>query len=94
MHRTPAPENNEIPSDRIALGLIGKSGDAIAHRPSLNDDIAAYIDVIHQLFEDGKLQANEVNVLDKSGFEGVAEAIAFQQKAQGGGKVVINLQEE
>jgi hypothetical protein len=74
--------------------LIGKSGAALARDPSLNDDIATYIAITHQLLEDGKLQPNEVNVVEKGGFDGVAEAIALQQKAQGGGKVVITLQEE
>ena len=93
-HRSPAPENNEISTYQIALGLIGKSGDAIAHEPSINDNIASHIAVIYQLLEDGKLQPNEVNVVEKGGFEGVAEAVALQQKGQGGGKVVITLQEE
>lgn len=93
-HRTPTPSDNNIPIYPISLGLIGKSGADLAHEPSLNDDIATYIALIHQLLEDGKLQPNEINVVANGGFEGVAEAVAFQQKAQGGGKVVITLQEE
>jgi hypothetical protein len=49
---------------------------------------------MHQLLEDNKLQPNEINVVEKGGFEGVADAIALQQKGQSGGKIVITLQDE
>jgi NADPH:quinone reductase-like Zn-dependent oxidoreductase len=93
-HRTPGDADGNITVYQISLGLIGKSGDALAGHPNLNDDIAAHIAIIHQLLEDNKLQPNEVNVVEKGGFEGVADAIALQQKGQSGGKIVITLQEE
>lgn len=94
LYRSPKPDQTNITIYPIALGPIGKTGDAIASQPNLNDDLSSYIRVIHQLLEDGKLQPNEVKVVKNGGFEGVADAYALQQKSPGGGKVVITLQEE
>ena len=94
VHRSPEVKEANVSIYRIALGLIGKSGAALAQNPTLNDDIAAYIPTIHQLVEDGKLRINGINVVEKGGFEGIADAYALQQKSQGAGKIVITLQEE
>ena len=59
----------------------------------MNDDIASYIPVIRQLIEDGQLKPNEVNEMEKGGFEGVPDAYALQQKGTSGGKVVVTLQQ-
>lgn len=92
--RSPKPSNTGVAIYEIALGLIGKSGEALAHEPTFNDNLASYIPAIYGLLENGKLRPNEIKVVEKGGFEGIADAYAIQQKAQGGGKVVITLQEE
>lgn len=75
--------------------MIGKSGEALAHEPTFNDDLASYIPAIYGLLESGKMRPNEVSVVEKGGFEGIADAYAIQQKSQGGGgKIVITLQDE
>lgn len=79
------------------MALIGKPSSALiaAKLPSLNDDLAAYIRVIAQLVEDGKVVPNKVEVVEKGGFEGVQEAVNLQSKgAAAGKKLVIKLQEE
>lgn len=81
----------------IILGLKGKPSSALAaaNLPALNDDLAAYIGVIGQLLEDGKVVPNKVEVVEKGGFEGVQEAVDLQRKgAAAGKKIVIKLQEE
>lgn len=79
------------------LALKGKPSSALAaaNLPTLNDDLAAYIGVIGQLLEDGKVVPNKVEVVEKGGFEGVQEAVDLQRKgAAAGKKIVIKLQEE
>lgn len=81
----------------ILLALKGKPSSALvaAEMPSLNDDLAAYIRVIAQLVEDGKVVPNKVEVVEKGGFEGVQEAVDLQRKGTTAGKkIVIKLQEE
>ena len=79
--------------------MIGKSGAAIASKPSINDDIAALIRVIAQLLESGHLHPNEIEPFGTKegggggGFEAVGEAVAYQQKGVTRGKVVVVLQE-
>lgn len=81
----------------ILLALKGKPSSALvaAKLPTLNDDLAAYIGVVGQLLEDGKVVPNKVEVVEKGGFEGVQEAVDFQRKGTAAGKkIVIKLQEE
>lgn len=99
MSRTPKVEDDAYTIYAVLLGVIGKSGSALAREPSLNDDIAAFIPVIAQLLEDGHMQPNEVELFGTKedgtggGFEAVADALAYQQKGTAGGKVVVVLQE-
>ena len=81
----------------ILLALKGKPKSALvaAKRPNLNDDLAAYIRLIGQLLEDGKVVPNKVEVVAKGGFEGVGDAVDSQRKkGSTGKKIVIKLQEE
>lgn len=85
----------------ILLALKGKPKSALvaAKMPNLNDDLAAYIQLIGQLLEDGnKVVPNKVELVTKGGFEGVEDAVDFQRKkgtfASTGKKIVIKLQEE
>lgn len=81
----------------ILLALKGKPKSALiaAKLPNLNDDLAAYIRVIGQLVEDGKVVPNKVEVVAKGGFEGVEDAVDSQRKkGSSGKKLVIKLQEE
>lgn len=79
--------------------MIGKSGDATSHNPSINEDIISIIPVITQLLEDGRMQPNEVELFGtkdggaRGGLEAIADAVAYQQKGTAGGKVVVVLQE-
>lgn len=89
--------SSDISIYKIALGLIGKPEPVLvaAHKPTLNDDLAAYVTVIAQLLEDGKLVPNLLEIVNKGGFEAVEEALALQRKGTSGPvKVVIRLQEK
>lgn len=96
---SPIPHDDAFSSYQVALGMIGKSGKAIAAEPSINDDIAGLIPVIAQLIEDGHMKPNEIEQFGTKegggggGFEAVGEAVAYQQKGATGGKVVVVLQE-
>lgn len=96
-HRTSEERPSNVSIYNILLALKGKSNSALvaAKMPDLNDDLAAYIRVIGQLLEDGKVVPNKVEVVAKGGFEGVQEAVDSQRKGTvTGKKIVIKLQEE
>ncbi|MCJ1268451.1 hypothetical protein MMC22_008339 [Lobaria immixta] len=96
---SPIPHDDAFSSYQVALGMIGKSGKAIAAEPSINDDIAALIPVVAQLIADGHMKPNEIELFGTKegggggGFEAVGGAVAYQQKGATGGKVVVVLQE-
>lgn len=96
-HRTSEERPSNVSIYNILLALKGKPNSALvaAKVPNLNDDLAAYIRVIGQLLEDGKVVPNKVEVVAKGGFEGVQEAVDSQRKGTlAGKKIVIKLQEE
>lgn len=96
-HRTSEERPSNVSIYNILLALKGKpdSVQIAVKKPNLNDELAAYIRVIAQLLEDGRVVPNKVEVVEKGGFEGVQEAVDLQRKGTGAGKkIVIKLQEE
>ena len=89
---SPMKEYGDEKTYRAKLGIIGREGEEIADSPTVNEDLASYVRFLGGLLEMGKLRPNELKVVS-TGFEGVAEAVAIQQKGVGGGKkVVVDLQ--
>lgn len=96
-HRTSEERPPNVSINNIMLALKGKPNSVLiaAKFPDLNDDLAAYIRVIGQLLEDGKLVPNKVEVVAKAGFDGVQDAVDSQRKGTlAGKKIVIKLQKE
>lgn len=97
-NRTSEERPSNVSIDNIMLGLKGKPNSALvaAKFPEFNDNLAAYIGVIGQLLEDGKIVPNKVQVVPKGGFEGIQDAVDSQRKGTvvAGKKLVIKLQEE
>lgn len=96
-NRTSEERPSNVSIDNIMLALKGKPTSALvaAKSPDLNDDLAAYIRVIGQLLEDGKVVPNKVEVVAKGGFEAIPDAVDSQRKGTlAGKKIVIKLQEE
>ena len=89
---TPMEEHKGHETYRVALGPIGRTEGQAGADTTLDDDVASYVPFLSQLLETRKLRPNEFKVVG-SGFEGVPEAIALQQKgAMGGLKVLVDLQ--
>ena len=87
-------EDEDHETCRVKLGLIGRQGDDIKEAPTINQEIASYIPLLSRLLETGKLRPNELKVFGTS-FEDIAEAVGIQQKAaNGGAKVIVDLQAE
>ncbi|KAI9830383.1 MAG: hypothetical protein M1826_004806 [Phylliscum demangeonii] len=78
-----------IKMTRVALGPIGRTGDALKHQPSLNEDVAAFIPMLEDLLAAGKLVPNEYTVVGKEGLQSIIEAYDLLQKSGGTGPKLI-----
>ena len=95
IHRTPMDPVDGIKIDRIQLGLIGRSGDLIKQYPTINKTIASYIPKLVAYIEKGELKPNAYEIVGKTGFDSVTEAIKIQNQGKGGGtKYVVHIQNE
>ncbi|KAG8526679.1 uncharacterized protein KY384_008108 [Bacidia gigantensis] len=97
---TPMENYDDHTTFRVELGLIGRSEEEmkaarlLGDSPTLNEDIAGDIKLIHDLAEKGQLKPNPLQVI-KGGFEAIAGAFELQQKGtKGGEKVIVEIQPE
>jgi hypothetical protein len=84
-----------IDINRIKLGPIGRSGDLIKETPTINEDTASYIPKLVAYIDRGELKPNDYEVVGKTGFDSVAEAIKIQGEGKGAGsKYLVRIQDE
>jgi len=86
----PIEEKEGIQVDVIALGEIGREGNA--HMEKVNNDIAGFIPVLEKYFESGALKPMDYDFIEGTNFEPVLQGLeAFKTKTSGEKKLLVRI---